>query len=852
MAGFGLSGGGFQVAIGGGAKLTPLMEQYWAVKSEHPDKIILFRMGDFFEMFHDDALIAAPLLNIALTQRNKKSADETPMCGVPHHSVAGPIGRLLAAGKKVAICDQIEDPKLAKGLVKRAVTRCLSPGMVYDPDTLDQLAANYLCSVDAEHVCFLEASTGEALIYPESRAEEQLRLIRLLVPVEMVLDPGRRHQWAESSGFERLTISSHQTNTDILQAEELRLPGAAQRLLSYALSMQGPELRAVLRPFEVRQAKSRMVLSATVIKHLELFETYRGEQKGSLFSAINRTKTSTGARLLKEWLRFPLLDLKAIESRQARVSHWYQAVASLEELRRTLMGMGDVERRLGKISSGGCSPRDLEALKNSLRVGLSLRAHCGSEVDSVIWETCEKLVEQLEHTLVDEAPLSLKEGGVIRRGFHSQLDEWIRLSEDSQSLLLEMEAREKESTGITSLKIRYNNVFGYYLEITNTHKSKVPAHYLRKQTLANAERYTTDELQELERKVLAARTKRVELERELFNDLRQAVLSASAELLVLSRTWAELDVVSSLAWLAQEFQYSQPTLGVEQNLELIASRHPVVEQEVDRRFVPNDLRLGATDCLLLTGPNMAGKSTLMRQVAITVILAQMGSMVPAQRANLPIFERIFTRIGASDSLAEGLSTFMVEMRETAEMLREAGPRSLVILDEVGRGTSTFDGMSLAQAILEYLVEQSQALTLFATHYHELTQLASRLPRIHNAHMAITEKAGDIQFLHTLVAGPANKSYGIQVARLAGLPREVTSRATQLLKKLEGFSSSSPGQMSFMELEPSATEVDTAQLPDLQLREGEKELLEELKSVSISGLTPLEALNHIAKWQQSLS
>ncbi|MCB0366313.1 MAG: DNA mismatch repair protein MutS [Bdellovibrionaceae bacterium] len=828
------------------------MEQYWSVKEDHPDKVVLFRMGDFFEMFHEDALIAAPILNIALTQRNKKSADDTPMCGVPHHSIAGPIGKLLAAGKKIAICDQIEDPREAKGIVKRAVTRCLSPGMVYDPDTLDQIEANYIASYDEDTVAFLEATTGEAFYYREAKPEEQQRLIKLLSPVELILAPQQKREWFDRQALEGLALSSHVINPELLSGEQGALPESAHRLLSYALTMQGVELRTTLGQFEERRLQKRLVLSPTVTRHLEIFESYKGEARGSLFHALNRTKTSAGARMLKQWLQFPLLDVEEINARQIRVDRWQSKPGELESLRKVLMGMGDVERRLGKISNPNCSPRDMESLKNSLMVGLRLREWCDGKGDPTSWQTCVELVGRIDNTLVEEPPVSTKDGGVIRRGFHPQLDEWIQLSEDSQSLLLALEAREKETTGIPSLKVRYNNVFGYYIEVTNTHKDKVPGHYLRKQTLTNAERYTTDELQELERKVLAARTKRVDLEKELFADLRQAILATTADLMALAKEWSELDVVSSLAWLAIEYKYRRPSFSHAGGLQIKASRHPVVEQEVNKRFVPNDIRINQSECLLLTGPNMAGKSTIMRQVAITAILAQIGSFVPAESAILPLFDRIFTRIGASDFLSEGLSTFMVEMQETAEMLKEAGHHSLVILDEVGRGTSTYDGMSLAQSILEYLVEKKQAMTLFATHYHELTQLEARLPRVKNAHMTITEKSGEIQFLHTLVGGPANKSYGIQVARLAGLPREVTHRAGQLLKKLESFQASGSGQMSFMEMDTSPEDVASDPVFEPSLNPEEVELLRELKDLSVTGMTPLEALNHIAKWQKSLS
>ena len=794
-----------------GNKLTPLMQQYWDIKSAHEDKILLFRMGDFFEMFHDDAVTAAPILNIALTQRNKKSADGTPMCGVPHHSISGPILKLLAAGKKIAICDQVEDPKLAKGIVKRAVTRCLSPGMVYDPDTLDQLTTNYLVAFDSETLSFLETSTGEAFFYRLPGEQKQIKLAKVHCPTEVVLSPAQQTSWLNghwseiSQDLESLVTSIHEIDETLLsqlKGENYQdLPLSCQRLLSYALSMQGCELFSTLEKFRERHLEKRLLLSPTVLRHLEIFTNYKGEQRGSLFQAINRTKTSAGGRWLKRAMQFPLTDRKEIERRLDRVQNWSKNHDDLKTIRKILNEQGDVERRLGKLSHQNCLPRDIESLRVSLSVGISLRPYCEGRPDPGIWQTCIELEQRISQTLAEEVPANFKEGGFIRRGFRSDLDECIRLSEDSQSLLLDLEMREREATGISSLKVRFNNVFGFYIEVTNAHKGKVPGRYLRKQTLANAERFTTEELTELERKVLAAKSQRLELEREIFSELRQAILDASADLLILAHEWSELDAMTALAWLAVEYKYCRPELCPEDGkLWLQASRHPVVEQEVHKRFVPNDIGLQMAECLLLTGPNMAGKSTLMRQVAISVILAQMGSFIPAEIAHMPIFDRLFTRIGASDSLSEGLSTFMVEMKETAELLKESSSQSLVILDEVGRGTSTYDGMCLAQAILEFLVENKRVMTLFATHYHELTQLERKSPRIINAHMAIVENSGEIEFLHTLVRGPANRSYGIQVAKLAGLPKSVTQRAQSLLKKIEDFQSPSSGQMTFLDLE----------------------------------------------------
>lgn len=853
---------------GTSGKTTPLMQQFWDIKSAHEDKILLFRMGDFFELFYRDAEIAAPILGIALTSRNKKAADETPMCGVPHHSIAGPINKLLAAGFKVAICDQIEDPKFAKGIVKRAVTRILSPGVVYDPETLEGEKSHYLAAVDdGRALSFLDLTTGEAFYYKVSAQDERERLLDVLNPVEIVASPTQAKLWKERPEqapkiLAHAILSQHAIEDEAGdEVPSSPLPKGARRLTAYARYMQGETALRMISGFEPRELMHRLDLGPTVVRHLEIFENYRGEPRGSLFGAVNRCKTSAGTRLLRRWLQFPLASRDAIEARLMRVETWVSDVPALKDLRRALGGMGDIERRLGKIANPGCNPRDLLALAEALEAGLqaaAIAAH-DSWPQKEMYEARD-MIAQLRSTLVDEPPVQTKNGHFIRVGVDPQLDELIELSTNSHQKIMELEARERELTGISSLKVRFNNVFGYYIEITHTHKDKAPTRYQRKQTLANAERFVTKELEELEHKVLTAQGKRLELEIAIFDDLRKRALELSPNLLKLARLWSELDVVSSLAWLAIEQSYCRPTFDEAGGLKLKASRHPVVEQSLSIPFVANDIEFTANQALLLTGPNMAGKSTIMRQVAIAAILAQAGSFVPAVQAKLPIFDRIFTRIGASDFLAEGLSTFMVEMKETAEMLQAATPRSLVILDEVGRGTSTFDGMSLAQAILEYLLETARSMTLFATHYHELTALSARYPQLINAHMAIHEKGGQISFLHSLVKGPANKSYGIQVARLAGLPSSVTKRAAQILKELETNPRADTTQLSLLDnlggpalafvdgdsAETGAEPMETPRDPR------EEAVLEALRSVVVERITPMDALMRLNDLKSQLS
>ncbi|WP_373999678.1 DNA mismatch repair protein MutS [Bdellovibrio bacteriovorus] len=831
------------------SNLTPLMKQFWDIKSVHQDKILLFRMGDFFEMFFDDAVKAAPVLGIALTQRNKKSADETPMCGVPHHSIAGPINKLLAAGFKVAICDQLEDPKMAKGIVKRGVTRVLTPGMVYDSDTLDGTKPHYLVSLDNESISFLDTTTGEAFFFRSQKTTELLRFLQILPVAEIVIS---KDDEALLKGLDGVLISFHEDVAEALHdLLKNSAPLSAARLVSYVTQFSGEESIKTLSPFVERDLEHRLEISGTVLRHLEVFSTYKGEGLGSLFHAINRTQTSAGSRLLRQWLSFPLRDTKAIEQRLTSVEFWRSHVLELKRVRQILGQMGDIERRLGKISQPQCNGRDLLALAGSVHAGISaLEVLVHASGGTANFEPLRDLAYKIERTLVEDPPLATKQGYLIRQGVSAELDELIELSTHSQALVARMEAEEKEKTGISSLKIRYNNVFGYYIEITNTHKDKAPAHYQRKQTLTNAERYCTDELVELERKVLSANTKRADLEFEFFEALRKEILAQCPALLTLAHECSEVDVVSGLAWLSLEEKYVRPQFTTDGSLKLRASRHPVVEQTVKKNFVANDIELRPHSCLLLTGPNMAGKSTLMRQVALIAIMAQMGSFVPADEASIPVFDAIFTRIGASDQLSEGLSTFMVEMTETSAMLKNATNDSLVILDEVGRGTSTFDGMCLAQSILEHLLSETKALTFFATHYHELTSLDQSFGQITNAHMTVAERNGEIRFLHTLVKGPALKSYGVQVAELAGLPASVTKRAKGLLRDIESKRVQASSQLSLLDqLHSDTPAMDVDPITTFTLPEEIKSLMAEVEKYPLMQMSPLDAMNQIAKWKE---
>ncbi len=815
------------------SSMTPLMKQYWGIKKDHLDKILLFRMGDFFEMFHQDAETAAPVLNIALTQRNKKGGDDTKMCGVPHHSIAGPISKLLSRGFKVAICDQVEDPAVAKGIVKRAVTRILTPGMVYDPETLDQISANYICAYNEDVISFFDSSTLEAFEFHFSNTDEREQLLRLLKPSELILTLAQKieREKLESSEFHFTLFESHLT-------PQLKLKTYLEGLSGGELEYQWPE-------FVLRNFHHGLYLSPKVISHLEIFENYRGDSKGSLFQAINRTQTSAGARLLKDWLRFPLSEKNQIQSRLEKVEKWKNDPRRLKTVRELLKSMGDLERRLGRICSTVCSARDFLSLAEILDAGFRIDEVCN--IDSSSKRELFELKNEIERTFVSEPPLSIKEGGFIEKGIYPELDELIELSKNSQSLVSDLELREKEALQTPSLKVRYNSVFGFYIELTKAHSHKAPAHYMRKQTLTNAERFTTDELNKLEEKVLSAKTKRAELEFEIFESFKRRILSLSSDISMAARCWAEIDVLTALAWLALERKYVKPEFTEEANVKLELSRHPVLDQEI-KGFVPNSIEISNGEVILITGPNMAGKSTVMRQVALNVILAQIGSFVPCESAHLPAFKKIYSRVGASDFLVEGLSTFMVEMTEASEILKNFDEKTLIIMDEIGRGTSTYDGMSLAQAIIEHLVSEGKAYTLFSTHYHELTSLETLFPQIKNFHMSAQESQGKLQFQHSLKKGPANKSYGIQVARLAGLPDSVTKRAAQILAQVEKKVAASSDQMDFFS--DSSQIVLNNQVEDVD--PDQNRVLEELKDMAINDMTPIEVLLKVNEWRRTLS
>jgi DNA mismatch repair protein MutS len=802
------------------------MRQYLEVKDRYPDAIVFFRLGDFYEMFFEDAEVAAKLLDLTLTTRDKGKEDAVPMCGVPHHAARGYVARLCELGRKVVICDQVEDPRLAKGIVKREVVRVVTPGTVLDQDCLDAKAAHYLAAVTVgdkgrRGLAYLDITTGD---FHATEVDSDAALadeIARVAPREILAARADLEGDAaalaplckafpstafspvdglpEAEARDLVVGALSQSLSDVGLAELPLATGAAAAALAYARATQPTGALPICRLVVYRTGDTLVLCEATQT-HLELTETWVGRKKaGSLLSILDDTRTAPGGRLLRRWLLFPLVEVAEIRRRQDAVECLVERAALRAELRARMAEIHDLERLVGRVKLGVATPRDVLALRRSLEVLPGIAALVDAELSRMLapptllsWDPVGlgelgALAADVAATLADDPPAQLKDGGVVRVGHSPEIDALRRLEAGSKDEILRIEARERERTGISSLKVRYNRVFGYYLEITRANLRAVPADYVRKQTLANAERYVTPELGELESRVLEAEEKRGALEAEIFAALVARVAKSAPRVLFAAMEVARLDVLCSLAEVAHRSSYVRPLVREDSGIDIEEGRHPVVERlAASGSFVPNDCRLdpAAEQLLVITGPNMAGKSTYMRQVAHIVLCAQMGAFVPARRATIGVVDRIFTRVGAADNLAQGESTFMVEMRETSHILRHATRRSLVLLDEIGRGTSTYDGISIAWSVAEYLHDAVGAMTLFATHYHELCALARKRPRVRNVAVAVREHRGEVIFLRKIVAGAAEKSYGIEVARLAGLPRSVVSRARQILADLE--------------------------------------------------------------------
>ena len=862
------------------SKASPMMEQYKSIKARHPDKLLLFQVGDFYELFYEDAELAAKEMEIALTSRDGGSDNPIPLAGVPIHSAENYLNRLLSKGYKIVVCDQVEQASQAKGLVRREITRILTPGTITDQEMLEESRNNYLTVVIAESnnyygLAVVDVSTGDFKV-TENKSEAAWDFIadelRRLQPAEVLcntedLEMRCRKQVDvnKSSLVETLTnipdhnetvaLITEQWNRDTWQKLDLdRYPLAAKcaaAALTYLeLLQQLPPDGKHFHELELYFNYKNMIIDSITSRNLELTQSIRdGSRQGSLLALIDRCMTGMGKRLLRRWVEQPLVEQGKIEARLDALSELQNKPLLRRDLRKKLQDIFDLERFCSRLSYQRVNARDLVALKNTLRQldpVKEITLNCDSDLlkeVAVQMPSFDELIARIEKALVEDPPLSLKEGGLFKTGYNQEVDSLKTTANEGNTLLLDFEQKERARTGIKSLRVGYNRNFGYYIEITKTNLDLAPPEYHRKQTLINAERFTTEELNRMEEQIIGARDKLAALEYNLFEELRDFVSNHTGELLAAAHELARLDCLQGLAETAKIHNYCRPVFSGKGNMSVKQARHPVVEQLAFERFVPNDITINRDRYLLvITGPNMAGKSTYIRSAALVAIMAQMGSFIPADKAEVPIIDRIFARVGASDDLSRGHSTFMVEMQETAAILRESTPDSLIILDEIGRGTSTYDGMSIARSVLEYISKKIKAKTLFSTHYHELTELEGELPGIKNYTMAVKEKGKEVIFLRQIIPGKADKSYGINVARLAGVPLEVLIRAESILTELELAASSAAEQQ--LSLLPMVSEP-------VSNHEAELAVIEELKNVDLNRMTPLESIQKLYDLQNQL-
>ncbi len=866
------------------AELTPMMQQYFEIKEKHQDCILFFRLGDFYEMFAEDARLASKELDLTLTTRDRskgKSADEEriPMCGIPYHASEGYIARLIAKGYKVAICEQTEDPAQTNKLVRREIIRVVTPGSLTESSMLDEGRNNYFASLYSEAdrcgICFCDISTG-AFHVTDLPANDETILSELgrFSPAEALLGGELLDRFAIKEALtERLSCCIDEMPPELsflpqcaeaLQAQfgkttdALGLSEAPQAiiaagaLLTTLKQVQKADLRHI-QQLDFYRVNRYMELDLTARRNLELTQTLRGQEKrGSLLWVLDKTKTAMGGRMLRSWLEQPLLQPRAIEARLNGVQELYDDAIGRQELAQMLSTVSDLERIMARIATGNANCRDFVAFSSGLSalplIKRQLSAYHSQILMSVLelLDPMEDLKELIDRAIVDEPPFTVREGGMFRKGYDEALDELRKIMHGGKDLLSGIEVKEKEKTGIRNLKIGYNRVFGYYIEVSKGQIDLVPDSYIRKQTLVNCERYITQELKELETTILTASDRATAMEYSLYCTLREELAKASPRAQRTAKAIAALDSLQSLATVAAAGNYCRPTVDVGSEIRIEAGRHPVVEKMLKNAlFVPNDTHLGAmgAQVAIITGPNMAGKSTYMRQVALITLMAQIGSFVPAKSAHIGVADRIFTRIGASDDLASGQSTFMVEMAEVAEILRHATQRSLLILDEIGRGTSTFDGMAIAQAVLEYVADPSKlgARTLFATHYHELASIEQQLSNVKNYNIAVKKRGGEMIFLRKIVPGATDDSFGVEVARLAGLPNQVITRSRQLLKELEA------GRIPEKASAAPAADMDQIFLGDPKL----EAIRQRLEALNIETVTPIEALNLLYELRQQL-
>ncbi|MFI8492144.1 DNA mismatch repair protein MutS [Peribacillus butanolivorans] len=873
------------------AGYTPMIQQYLKIKAEYQDAFLFFRLGDFYEMFFDDALNASQELEITLTSREGGSEDRIPMCGIPYHSAANYIDILIEKGFKVAICEQTEDPKQAKGVVRREVVQLITPGTKMDSKGLREKENNYIATIthfsnDQFGFGYNDLSTGENKVTLIENFDEVLNEFAILGASEVVIAADFNEEWKkklQERGAAALSLEDNLEHSESfvpllhLLKDEKQMT-TTSRLLNYLYRTQKRSLDH-LQPVLAYETSHYMKIDYYSKRNLELTETIRSKgKKGSLLWLLDETKTAMGGRMLKQWIDRPLINKKQIERRQSLVETLKSQYFERQDLRERLKEVYDLERLAGRVAFGNVNARDLIQLKRSLQqvpvIREIVKSMASNQDISVLadkLDPCEEVTDLLETALVENPPLSVKEGNIIRDGFHTELDTYRDASRNGKTWIAQLEREERERTGIRSLKIGYNRVFGYYIEVTRANLHLLEeGRYERKQTLTNAERYITPELKEKEALILQAEEKSIGLEYDLFLNLREEIKSYIPRLQDLAKGVSELDVLQCFATISEERHYVKPVFSENRRIVLKEGRHPVVEKVLQsQEYVPNDCFMDSErELLLITGPNMSGKSTYMRQIALTSILAQIGCFVSATTAELPIFDKVFTRIGAADDLISGQSTFMVEMLEARNAITNATENSLILFDEIGRGTSTYDGMALAQAIIEYIHEEIGAKTLFSTHYHELTVLASELPKLKNIHVSAIEQNGNVVFLHKIKEGPADKSYGIHVAKLADLPKQLIDRAAAILAQLEnenGQAKELPAQPAVVSKEPITETTPKAEVNEAQLsffREEapkekissspkEKKVLDDIKSLDILEMTPLDAMNMLYKLQKKL-
>ncbi|MCB5714058.1 DNA mismatch repair protein MutS [Lactonifactor longoviformis] len=879
-------------------KLSPMMQHYLMTKDEYPDCILFYRLGDFYEMFFDDALTVSRELELTLTGKDCGMEERAPMCGVPFHAAETYINRLIEKGYKAAICEQVEDPRQAKGMVKREVVRVVTPGTTLNTQALDETKNNYIMSLvyidEIFGIAVADVTTGDCFLTEVNKSRKLLDEINKFSPAEIIcnepfymcgidIQDMRNRLGITVYSLDNWYFDDELCKRALLEHFRVKtLEGlglkdydcgviAAGALFQYLTETQKTSLShmTTITPYIT---DCFMLIDSSSRRNLELVETLREKQKrGSLLWVLDKTKTAMGARMLRSFVEQPLIEEESINRRLDAIEELNEKAISREEIREYLGPVYDLERLVSRVSYQSANPRDLIAFKSSLQMLPYIRQLLGEfscgELVSVREEMddLQDLFQLIDRAIMEEPPLAMKEGGIIKEGYNEEVDKFRRAKTEGKSMLAELETKERESTGIKNLKVKYNKVFGYYLEVTNSFLSMVPDSYTRKQTLTNAERFITPELKELEDTILGAEDKLFALEYELFAQVRETIAKEVLRIQKTAKAIARLDVFSSLSVVAQRNQYIRPKINTKGVVDVKGGRHPVVEKMISNdMFIPNDTYLdnNKNRVSVITGPNMAGKSTYMRQTALIVLMAQVGCFVPAKEANIGIVDRIFTRVGASDDLASGQSTFMVEMTEVANILRNATPKSLLILDEIGRGTSTFDGLSIAWAVIEHISNPKLlgAKTLFATHYHELTELEGKLSGVNNYCIAVKEKGDDIVFLRKIVKGGADKSYGIQVAKLAGVPETVIERAKELVeelsdaditsavKEIAADSALTRGSRKKAQVTYDQMELDQISLLDTVQ---DNDILEELKNIDVGNLTPIDALNTIYRLQTKL-